>query len=621
MTDEFIDVASSPSSGTNLQFAQAFQQGSNIKYYSAAKDIIDFSDGEDDSSQAQRRRRRRQRKRQRALENHDETHSAARGKTDPNERGKSSSMTRKSPPHNEPSPRNMNCPPGLSIAEMAVLDIFPDICLEHLKTLLQQNSHQSDIVIMQLVDSPSYPKESSTTAIGSPLVKLDERKWSFDFMAKGTFVGTKWLHPLYADEARILIQNLLPILSLKALNNLLERNDYRYAICHDKIMTALKAGADDELQQYRRLDAFLLSGHLKSPDEQKPAIALLTGFGVHQAFIRNPRKQVPVNITDPVLLEEKRYVEWKWREYSENMQARLQRERHKMEADRAGAGIECICCFDTYAFKDMVYCQDKGHFCCCECLETFAKTKIWGEGTFGLDKTTKKPLLDLICFFGGDDGCTSSFDRKSLMKALDAKTLKKYDELQCQLVVGGVFGDDLHSCPKCSYKAAVPEGQMIFACPVEGCRFESCRGCGEAAHIPLRCDEVEKEVAAKGRLTVEEAISQAKIRRCPNARCKQPFLKSDGCNKVACSCGTFVCYICRKSIKDYTHFCQTPHCQHAGCNKCPLWTKGDDDDARAMREAGLQAASEYASTATGVNIDVDDILKAGVTKAKAAAQK
>jgi TRIAD3 protein (E3 ubiquitin-protein ligase RNF216) len=120
-------------------------------------------------------------------------------------------------------------------------------------------------------------------------------------------------------------------------------------------------------------------------------------------------------------------------------------------------------------------------------------------------------------------------------------------------------------------------------------------------------------VEAKGRLTVEEAITQAKIRRCPNPRCKQPFVKSDGCNKVACACGTLVCYVCRKAIKSYSHFCQTPHCTHAECNNCPLWTKAEEDDARAMREAGLQAASQVASTVAGVNINVDEILTAGTT--------
>lgn len=50
---------------------------------------------------------------------------------------------------------------------------------------------------------------------------------------------------------------------------------------------------------------------------------------------------------------------------------------------------------------------------------------------------------------------------------------------------------------------------------------------------------MEKEAETKGRVTVEEAISQAKIRHCP--KCKKAFLKESGCNKMTCGCGTKSC--------------------------------------------------------------------------------
>ena len=93
---------------------------------------------------------------------------------------------------------------------------------------------------------------------------------------------------------------------------------------------------------------------------------------------------------------------------------------------------------------------------------------------------------------------------------------------------------------------------------MEDCQYESCRKCGKESHIPLRCDEVEKQKRAdEGRLKVEEAISAAKIRHCP--KCKTGFVKSDGCNKMACPCGVMLCYICREVLdmtNPYGHFCQ-----------------------------------------------------------------
>jgi hypothetical protein len=74
---------------------------------------------------------------------------------------------------------------------------------------------------------------------------------------------------------------------------------------------------------------------------------------------------------------------------------------------------------------------------------------------------------------------------------------------------------------------------------------------------------------------------------------------------MTCSCGTKSCYVCGEAVKNYTHFCQTPHCQHTRkCTKCPLYTNAEEDDERAMREAGVKAAQK-----ASVEVDVDSILK------------
>lgn len=149
---------------------------------------------------------------------------------------------------------------------------------------------------------------------------------------------------------------------------------------------------------------------------------------------------------------------------------------------------------------------------------------------------------------------------------------------------------------------------------MEHCGFQSCRHCGEESHIPLRCDEVEKKKDTDGRTRVEEAAAAAMIRRCP--KCNQAVMKSDGCNKMTCSCGVKFCYLCQKQVKDYSHFCQIPHCTHKDkkkCkNKCPLWTGGTSaDDEKASREAALAEATKLAlKPAEGVQIDVDSILRA-----------
>ena len=83
-------------------------------------------------------------------------------------------------------------------------------------------------------------------------------------------------------------------------------------------------------------------------------------------------------------------------------------------------------------------------------------------------------------------------------------------------------------CPKCDFQAIVPETEQIFDCPQ--CQHQSCRKCGEDPHIPLRCEEVEKKDETSARIRVEEAMTKARVRHCPNG-CKQPFYKTEGCNK------------------------------------------------------------------------------------------
>jgi hypothetical protein len=87
---------------------------------------------------------------------------------------------------------------------------------------------------------------------------------------------------------------------------------------------------------------------------------------------------------------------------------------------------------------------------------------------------------------------------------------------------------------------------------------------------------------------------------------------------MTCACGTLICYLCRKQIDEgYRHFCQTALCDHKQCKQCALFTNSEQDDERAMREAGIRAAEDVRGESLQgnkacegeVTIDVDGILK------------
>lgn len=166
---------------------------------------------------------------------------------------------------------------------------------------------------------------------------------------------------------------------------------------------------------------------------------------------------------------------------------------------------------------------------CSECIQQYVESQVFGSGSLGIDRRTKKPATEILCCSGD---CTSGFKDIFLKSVLRAKTWEKYCELQHIAVIEQAgLGEEMSSCSKCGFRAHVPESQILFECPVKDCLFVSCKKCGKEPHIPLRCEEVVQQTRQdEGRLTIEEALSDAKMRTCPE--CKQKFIKESGCNKV-----------------------------------------------------------------------------------------
>lgn len=183
----------------------------------------------------------------------------------------------------------------------------------------------------------------------------------------------------------------------------------------------------------------------------------------------------------------------------------------------------------------------------------------------------------------------SMYSEQFVKNALPPLVYQKFQDAIAQEAVKAANIEGLLQCHACGYQVELSsDAGSVLKCP--SCAKQTCRFCQEEAHIPLRCNEVEKKAVTNLRVNVEEAMSEARIRVCPNPKCKQRFYKTEGCNKMSCACGRKICYQCRKDITKvgYQHFCTTPHCKHKNCGMCLLFSDSITDDRQAMYEAGLK---------------------------------
>jgi hypothetical protein len=413
--------------------------------------------------------------------------------------------------------------------EFQVLTVFPNACIDHVRSRLAALNQSVAAVLLEMAESKStYPKNEGqttsttlSTATDSVVVHMEQHEATA--AATSTTSNVDWMSTesfqpmhLYIEQAKQVLLGEFAFLSVKGATRCLAQSKYHYAVCHEKLLAAIKgdesdtaattnAVQEDEGQnvQYDRVLAMRTRGAFL--DKQQIA-RVLTVAGVvptpigagnvviqpyndrdyAQIFLKNARPKTVTKklVTDPMLVEEIKYVSGKLQKWLYAQQAARDLARQKQQAQQDGTAMECPCCCDSYPLDQMVQCRDEGHLFCHSCLVSYANNQIFGNDNLGVHKTTKKLSLELQCLQGD---CPSYFERSFLERALPPRLLQHYDSVQLKLSIASAgLSDTVCACPKCDFCVEVPVGQNIVQCPVATCRFASCRECGEAAHIPLR---------------------------------------------------------------------------------------------------------------------------------------
>ena len=263
--------------------------------------------------------------------------------------------------------------------------------------------------------------------------------------------------------------------------------------------------------------------------------------------------------------------------------AKAAEERKEQDQRAIGQVMECGCCYDDVAFLKLTHCNGEGtHYFCLDCAKRNAETDI-GHSRYALHCMTAD--------------CPATFSREQRKCFLDEKTIEKLERLQQQDEIRKANLLNLGHCPFCDFVAICPtvEEDREFRCANPDCEEISCRLCKLKSHIPLSCEEYQKECGVSERRIIEEARTEALIRTCK--KCKIRILKEDGCNKVCCTgCRSMICDYCGEDITkvSYNHFDGQgrvpPGLIQNTTGKCPLY----DDEGVKRKENQVNKAEKDA---------------------------
>ena len=268
-------------------------------------------------------------------------------------------------------------------------------------------------------------------------------------------------------------------------------------------------------------------------------------------------------------------------------QKERKREQAVMKAREEGGLMSCPVCYDEECLlSEMTQCTD-GCLFCSDCVKRGAKVQI-GEN---------KPSISCLL------SCGANIPLKVLEKLLPGLLFNKLVERQQMEEIKAAGLEGLVQCPACSYAIVITDPEVkIMTCGNKECGRETCRLCGERSHVPLACDEVEKDEEVEARTSLEMAMSEAMIRECVRPGCGKKFYKTEGCNKMKCECGQSMCYLCRKPVEDnYKHFYGEGASPAPGL--CPLWSNNN-----LLHRKEVQEAANRVKTQVGKRLKFDPTL-------------
>ncbi|XP_018022152.1 uncharacterized protein LOC108678287 isoform X2 [Hyalella azteca] len=432
-------------------------------------------------------------------------------------------------------------------------EMFPDADPEYLATRCEEVKPEVarfEALAVELMETKNYPKMEEYLARKK---RREMRKKFLDGMTVPEFLelfeepekvfydSSKKMSAEYRNNSRAQLLNDLPFHLSKEVDHVLNANNYHY------------------LPSLRQLKLYEKCGRRKTKRKETPISGELEDFFLKELCYARLEESIERH--------------------------RAAQEEAKKEAFAAAkvAGLLCtcpICCEDEILEEDMRACAslDSPHLFCKTCVRRYCEEQI-GQGS-----------LKFTCLEGS---CKEEFSLnvlKTVLKSSVFSNLLKRKQAE-EIVAAGIA--DLECCPFCNFATIMPNKEdKIFNCLNPECLKDTCRLCKELSHIPLRCEEVETKSQLSARTYLENQMSEAMVREC--YKCGQRFIKEDGCNKMVCSCGAVMCYLCKKPIRGYDHFTDQGRAAAGGLTpsengKCALWSNSLKLHAEEVQKRAAEA--------------------------------
>ncbi|XP_069117646.1 uncharacterized protein [Argopecten irradians] len=429
-------------------------------------------------------------------------------------------------------------------------EVFPDCDPAYLYNELEKRQEDKDRVknlawaMFENKDYPKYldvmkKKQKETMKERIENMTFDLREFMTKFPDPCVTFGdsTKLMGESYRHHVQAQIRNDFRELKTGFLLHIMVQNKFHYTASKDKIQTWIKDLSEDSLKYKRH----------PRPEEALP--------------------EEP----DEFFFYEKMFIAHKEEilEYLE--EEKKSKELRRLQAKENNELLECACCYDNECMiEDMASCQD-GHLFCKDCIKRSSEVAI-GDG-----------LCVFPCF---TDDCKYQFPLPVLQEVMSPNMFSILLRRMQEEEVKQADIPDLVSCPFCSFATIISNpDDKVFKCLNPECLKESCRLCREPNHVPLGCNEIERQGETNMRTYIETCVSEAMLRQCH--RCQKRFFKEYGCNKMTCTCGASQCYICRTPVDDYDHFDDDDE------EKCSLYSNPREMHIAEMKKAVADGIEKY----------------------------